>query len=456
MTPSHSNQRIKSATGWRPVRRRLARQLRLGLASIALAGLLPTAHLGTSWADEPKGKPDKKPAAEVIAPGWTLEQVEAAALRGNPTLPLRQAQVDAARGRWVQAGLMPNAAVGYSGQQVGDGGETTQHGVLMQMEFVRLRKLRLNRAIVTEEIGIAEQLFSAQELRVLTDARIGFYEVLTAQRRVELTEELVDINSKAVQAAERLLNAKEVSRVDVLQARIEADQSRILLANSRQRFRAAWRGLAATIGEPQMEPHGLVGDLGGFRETYTWEESLDRLLGSSPEISVAVLNIDRARQVLARARAENAPNLTVQGIIQHDNAVRRSDGAIQASMPIPVWNRNQGAIRAAEREVVVAEHNLRRAELSLQTRLAPVFERYSVARQQAERYAQDILPKAQESLDLAQAAYRAGELGYISLLTAQRTFAHTNLSYLDSLRDLWSASLEIEGLLLTGSLDDPK
>jgi len=396
------------------------------------------------------------PPVEVVSGAWTLDQIETAALNGNPTLGQLQAKLEATRGRWVQAGLMPNALIGYNGQQVGSKGEAEQNGVLLQMEFVRLKKLRLNRAIVAEEIGMVEQQLAAQELRVLTDARIGFYDVLTAQRRVELNEELVEINKKAVQTAERLLNAKEVSRVDVLQARIEADQARILLENARQRYRAAWRGLSATIGQPQLEIQTLVGDLGGFREVYAWDESLQRLLGASPEISVAALNIERARQAVARARVENAPNLTVQGIVQYDSAVNHNNGGIQATFPIPIWNRNQGNIRAAEREVSIAEQNLQRLELSLQARLAPVFERYAVARNQSERYAKEIIPNAQESLELAQAAYRAGELGYISLLTAQRTFSQTNLAYLDSLRDLWGASLEIEGLLLTGSLDEPQ
>jgi len=432
-------------------RRWLRTMQRFGLAAMILvvcSGLFVHATV--------RGGEDDGPPAEVVSGGWTLDQIEAAALNDNPTISQLQAQLEAARARWVQVGLMPNPLLGYNGQQLGSRGEAEQNGVMMQMEFVRLKKLRLNRAVAAEEIGIAEQNLAAQELRVLTDTRIGFYDVLAAQRRIELNEELVTINKKAVQAAERLLNAKEVSRVDVLQARIEADQASILLENARQRYRSAWRGLSATIGQPQLGEQKLLGDLGGFREVYVWDESLQRLLGSSPEIGMAVAGIERARQTLARARVETSPNLTVQGIVQHDNAVNLNNGGIQATFPIPVWNRNQGTIRAAEHELFAAGQNLRRLELSLQSRLAPVFERYAIARSQAERYAKEIIPNAQESLDLAQAAYRAGELGFISLLTAQRTFSQTNLAYLDSLRDLWTASLEIEGLLLTGSLEQPK
>ena len=118
-------------------------------------------------------------------------------------------------------------------------------------------------------------------------------------------------------------------------------------------------------------------------------------------------------------------------------------------MPIPVFNRNQGNIRAAEGEWIAAEQAVRRLELDLQSRLAPVYERYRNAKQQVERYREDILPNAKETLDLIQASYEAGESSYLALLTAQRTYFQTNLAYLDALRELWSAIWEMEGLLVT-------
>lgn len=430
------------------VRRRLVRfSARIAVAFGTLVG-------ASEFAAAQDGLAAPTPPVVLDAAPRSLPEIEAAALAKNPTIAQLQAQVAAAEARWLQVGLPANPQIGYSGQQVGSKGLAEQDGVVVQMELVRLRKLRLNRAVASEEIALAEQHLAAQEMRVLTDARIGFYDVLAAQRRTELNEELVAISRQAVQTAERLLNAKEVSRVDLLQAKVDADQARILLANARQRARAAWRNLAAVIGEPEAEPVKLEGDLLGFTKAYEWDECLARLLSASPEIAAAAVNIDRADQALARARVENAPNLTVQGIVQHDNSLNAYNGAIQVTFPIPVLNRNQGNIRAAEHELFAAEQNLLRTELNLQKRLAPVFERYAAAREQAERYANDILPNAKESLELSQAAYRAGEVGFLPLLTAQRTFSETNLAYVEALRELWSASLEIDGLLLTGSLDD--
>ena len=107
----------------------------------------------------------------------------------------------------------------------------------------------------------------------------------------------------------------------------------------------------------------------------------------------------------------------------------------------------------AQSEVVAAERALTQLELSLTNRLTPNFERYSNARNQVDRYRAAILPAAAESLDLSRKMYQAGETGYLNLLTAQRTFAQTHLQYLDSLRQLRISEAEIEGLLLSGSLD---
>ena len=121
-------------------------------------------------------------------------------------------------------------------------------------------------------------------------------------------------------------------------------------------------------------------------------------------------------------------------------------------LPLPIWNRNQGALIQAQHQAAAAERALQQLELSLQNRLAPVFERYSNALNQVKEYRETILPAAQETLELSRQLYQAGEAGFINLLTAQRTYSQTNLAYLEALRELRTAAAEIEGLLLSNSL----
>jgi cobalt-zinc-cadmium efflux system outer membrane protein len=198
----------------------------------------------------------------------------------------------------------------------------------------------------------------------------------------------------------------------------------------------------------------LEGDLDGETPIYRRDEVLHRLLSTSPEIAVAMTNIERARWSAERARVEKTPNLTVQGLVNViDNGIGgRSDGSVTLGVPLPIWNRNQGAIVQAANEAAAAERALERLELNLQSRLAPVFERYSSSLNQVARYRTRILPAAQQTLESTRRLYEAGEFGYINLLTAQRTYAQTNLAYLESLRQLREATVTIDGLLLSDSL----
>jgi outer membrane protein, heavy metal efflux system len=276
--------------------------------------------------------------------------------------------------------------------------------------------------------------------------------VLVAQRAMELTEQLLGIGEQGVKAAEQLMKAKEAARNDVLQARIEADSARILLDRARNRYTAAWRGLAAVLGDPMMQPALLEGHLQDGMIECAWEDTLNRLFAESPQLAGAQAGIARAQAALSRECAGRYPNVDLQAGVQYDNATRDTIANVLIGVPIPVYNRNQGNIRRAEAELTAAQQEVMRVRLALQQRLAVVFEQYATARQQVEKYNRDILPNAGESLKLVSSGYRQGEFSYLVLLTAQRTYFQTNLAYLDALRDLRAAGVTIEGNLLGDSL----
>jgi cobalt-zinc-cadmium efflux system outer membrane protein len=397
--------------------------------------------------------PPPSPLPEVVE-GLTLERLEEMALAGNPTICRAYAMVGAARGNWVQVGLKPNPSVGYEGQQLGSGGLAEQHGVLFSQEIPTGGKLRLNRAVAQGEILVAEQELAAQRQRVLTDVRIAYYQVLVAQRQMDLADDLIRVSGEGSQSVDALFRAREVGRVDVLQAQLEGEQAQILLQDARNRYDAAWRSLAAVLGSPAFPPQTIVGDPSGPPQGIEFEETLARLLSQSPEISEAVAELERARVAIDRARVQPIPNVTFQGLVNwQDNGIGgKPDGGVALSVPLPLFDKNQGAIMRAEREAAAARYAVSQVELDLQNRLAPVFEAYANARNQVFRYRDSILPAAEESLTLTRQMYQAGETNYLGLLTAQRTFAQTNRNYLDAVLQLRTAEAEIEGLLLSGSL----
>jgi outer membrane protein, heavy metal efflux system len=406
--------------------------------------------------------PDQSPVpAELLTTGLTLADLEALALGNNPTLAQANARVEAARGRRVQAGLPPNPNVGYAANEVGNGGMAGQQGGYLGQVVPLGGKLRLSRAVADQEVRQALWQRDAQQWTVLNDVRIAFYDALVSQRMVEVTRRLVEIGEQGEQTAADLLRIGQVSRVDFLQARIESRTARIEWNNARNRRDAAWRHLAAIIGVPCLPAETLSGDPTAGIPELTWDDALCRILASSPELAAAQAGIARARTALERQRVEPVPDLDAQYSPQYDTGAGNQIHNVQATLNIPLFNRNQGNIRAAQAELSAAQRDVQRIELDLQSRLAAAFERYANARQQVDTYTADILPDAQTELDIVADGYRREEFGYLTLLTAQRTYFSANLAYLRALQSLRASAVEIEGYLLTGSLgrsafrDDP-
>jgi outer membrane protein, heavy metal efflux system len=394
-------------------------------------------------------RPADEPAP---AGGVSLAELEETAARCNPSLAQAAARIEAARGQHLQVGLRPNPVAGYLATEIGDEGRAGQQGGFVSQEVVTAGKLQLNRALADQEIRQAEYALAAQRCRVLTDVRRGFYETLAAQRSLELSQQLLRLGEQGVKAAEDLLKAKEVARVDVLQSRIEADSARIILEKAQNHYTGAWRALAAVIGDPARQPTPLAGDLLNGIAQLTWDETLNRLLAESPQLAAAQSGVARAQAAVNRECAGRIPNVDLLASVQYDNATRDTMAGVQVGVPIPIYNRNQGNIFKAQAELVAAQHEVARVRLALQQHLAAVFEQYMTARQQVEKYTRDILPNSDESLKLVTAGYRQGEFGYLVLLTAQRTYFQTHLSYLDALRDLRTSAAVIEGNLLADSL----
>ncbi len=404
-------------------------------------------------ADAPAVEPDGcHPSEPAPATGLTLPELEQWALGHNPTLARAAAQLNAARGSYVQAGLYPNPVAGYLGNEVGNEGRAGQQGGFLSQEVVTAGKLLLSRNVAAHEIQRAELAWEAQRLRILTDVRSGFYDVLVAQLAVELTSKLASIGEASLKSAETLMKEQEVGRGDVLQARIESDSAKVLLERARNRYTGAWRHLAAVAGDAALEPRPLVGDVHDGLTPLLWDDALQRLLSQSPELAEAETDVARAQAILQRECAERYPNVDLQAAVQYDHASSDTFGGVQVGVPVPIYNRNQGNIRRAQADLTAAQRNVERVRLALQQRLARVFEDYANAIYQVEKFKQDILPNAEASLKLTNDGYRLGEFNYLSLLTAQRTFFQTNLAYLESIRDLRVSAAAIEGNLLSDNL----
>lgn len=382
----------------------------------------------------------------------TLVSLEQLALAKNPTLAELQANIDAANGRWLQVGLKPNPVAGLSMQEIGNESSAGQYGAQIGQEFVTANKLGLNRNSAAWRVKQAEQQLTAQRLRVLTDVRRSFYAVLVAQERIVVANELRGIAQQSVEKAKELIKFQEPATV-LTQAEIEAELAAVLVDNFRTQQQAHWRRLAAVIGVPDLPLQQVDGQLSARAPKVVWDQAVERLHRESPELAAASAEVERSRWALHRADVESTPNVTLQTGIFYDDSSSDPFAMLQMSMPLPINDWNQGGIAEAQANVIAAEQSVQRVELSLQQRLAVVYQQYEQARKQALRYETTILQKARKNLDLNRQSYDSGQSSYLAVLTAQRSYSQARLAWLNSLDQLWSATVQMEGLLLSDSLE---
>ena len=403
--------------------------------------------------------------AAPAGPVMTLADIERMAAQNNPTLAQAEAAIRAAQGRRRQAGLWPNPIVGYMGEEISfrAPGRTSEHMFFVEQTIPLGGKLRKSQRIAEQEVVEAEAEAFAQKQRVLNTVRILYFEALGAQRLVDLRAELVKIARDAVKTTTELYNVGQADRPDFFEAEIEAQQIMLDFENAQNALQQSWQLLAAVAGNPTMQQARLAGNLEEGLPVLDQESLMATLLRDSPEIRRARAEVERARAVVSRAKAERIPNLFLRGGIGYNNELLDIDNRpvgkeafIEAGVNLPIFNRNQGGIAAAEAELTLAEREVQRLDLVLRTRLTQAFTEYRNSLRKVQRYQETVLPRAERAYNLYLASFRQMSASYPQVLIAQRTMFQVREDYVRALIDVRANAIQIEGFLLTGGLNAPR
>lgn len=359
---------------------------------------------------------------------------------------------------------LPPVVVGSGSTSAGGGGGATtttlgRNSIWLQVPVVTAGKLGKSRDMATVDRRIAEMAEETQRLRVLTMVRVLFYEALGEARLIELREELARIAREAVDVSEELFNVGQADRPDLLEMEIEAERAELDVTRARSHQARIWQALGATVGDPALPLAPLAGDLEAELPTRDPQAVLARMLQESPEIRAARVKVERARAAHTRVRADRVPDFYVRarfGYLSDWLDLSRDagfDAGIEITVPLPLFDRQQGNLAAAAADVEVAEREVERLELARRDDLAAALKDYADARAAADRYRNRILPRAEQAADLYRKSFEQMAAAYPQVLIAQRVLQRTRVEYIQALVALWRSATLLDGLLLRGGLD---
>jgi cobalt-zinc-cadmium efflux system outer membrane protein len=381
----------------------------------------------------------------------TLRQALALALMKNPELAVFSWEARAREAQALQARLLPNPELDVEVENFGgtgffgglDEAETTvQLGQLVELGGKRSKR---KRAAALDQ-DLAGWDYEIGRIQVFTETSKAFVDVLVAQKRTELNEESVRLAEQVLDVVAERLRAGKVSPIDEIKARvalsarlIEKGRAEDELAAARKVLTAAWGGTAPTFSAAQ-------GDLERSPEIPSFE-ALSERMADNPEMARWLVEIERRRASLEMERAGRFPDVTLSGGVRYLDPT--DDWAFVAglSIPIPVFDRNQGATLEAQYRVAKAEEQRRALHSQVRVALAGIYQRLFSARNEAISLKNDLLPWARSAFEATGEGFRQGKFGFLDVLDAQRTFFEAQARYTEALAVLQKAIADAESLL---------
>jgi len=190
----------------------------------------------------------------------------------------------------------------------------------------------------------------------------------------------------------------------------------------------------------------VAGELESISEIPTIE-SLAELIGQNPDIARWAVEITRRRAEVALAKAQGTPDVAVGVGARHFSETSDDAMVVGLSLPLPIFDRNQGGILEARFNAAKARQEQRTAEVRVGAALGSAYQELAAAYDEAVMLKEEVLPAALASFDATNQAYRQGKLGYLDVLDAQRSLIEMRIEYLEALSSYHSAVAEIEGLI---------
>lgn len=440
----------------------------------------------------------------------TLEQALARALENNPRLAVFPHDIRVAEARMLQAGLRPNPELALEVETIrlfDNAGETTRERSLtlgwedsglapgvatsrertsggssvfgaakatlslsQTIELGGKRAKRLRAAAL--ERDLAAWGYEVARAEVAIETARAYYDVLHAQQRLELTAELLHLAEQVDNTVRDRVDAGEAAGLERKRSQTERTAAEIEHQRARRTLDAAMAALAALWAASKPDFDGVAGDFGPFNALPA-PDSLYERIESNPDIARWVQELEQREAVVALEQSARVPDLTVglgvevQGLegsraetrewstsglafsrnhIEPDRDVDTTF-VLEASIPLPLFNRNQGNVRAAEALAEKASAERRAAVNDVRAAVTAWHTRVQSALDELAKLREELLPAAQEAHELTLEGYRQGKFDLVAALDTERALFEARMNELDAKAAFQRGVAELERLI---------
>jgi len=386
-----------------------------------------------------------------------LRQVVEYTLKNNGELSSFREEKGIHEAGKARAGLLPNPTLELEAGTGALTGSSDDNSLSLgvSQEFPLGGKRGKKLAIAERELEIYRWQLADRERVLREDVKTAFYDVVLANKRIDLADRAIELNRQLLDVARERLAAGDIPELEMNLVKVELARSEGAKIDVARALNLSRSRLLTLMGLPDGEPPAIAGNL--ETEAAMTMSLLDlKQLARSQRPDVKALEAEKGRgdADIILARAEGVPNLTAGLFYTHDRTtdatgtgeenVRDNLLGIRLSMPIPVFDRNQAGVQEARAKKSSSESRLLASSRNIETEVETAYASYQNSEKVLSLYKRDIIPQLEENLKLTQEAYRLGEVGILAVIQEQKNFFDVTDGYLTALWNRQTALVKLE------------
>ncbi len=366
-----------------------------------------------------------------------MREVLLTAKQVNPRLQSLDHLVKAKQGAAQQANALLNPHIGVSA-----GNRVQVLKIGQEIEYSGKRRARTEAALA--EVEVAKNELEVAVLELQQEVTKLFYDIMWAQKNVDLFRDNLRITEKFLEAATYKLNQGFGNKLDVVKGQVEVVRAKRLLKSAEQALMVSQSRLKILLKMNADSRLELRGDLSQPRMNFT--NRLDSLLRIANQRNPVLLaeqhRLKAAEHQLVATQLSSKPNFDFElsgGVEDHEPLAELS-----LSMPLALRDTKKGAKAEAQFQQQSLEYSVQEVRNNITQQVILAFFDYQTATAAARLFEDTLLREAREAAEAAQRAFEAGGFRFLDLIDAQRTYLDTSLEYYESLRALRHAEVDVQ------------
>lgn len=382
--------------------------------------------------------------SQVATPVITIDQAIQEAISKNLDLIAQRLNVGVAETREITAKLRPNPVLTIAGQTLNLLGATyspdtplgpNQLNIHTDVPMERGHKREERMSLAKEQKSLAELGVREAMRQVIFGVQTAFVDIQQAKNNLTLAQENLRSLEGVVTINEARLRSGDLSQLELERSRVAAFLYRASVQQAQLQLDQAKTRLQLLMGRKLKTANfDVAGDLRRTDITDAEPDIAKKALLTRPDYLAGQQSQVRSQADLRLQLANGKVDYSVGAELTRQSAWGKSGNSIGLyfSMPLPVFNKNQGEILRARREITLAGAQKDALESSIATEVEQAFRQYSVSRQLLTLVETDMLGKAKNVRDITEYSYRRGEASLVEFLDAQRAFNDATQAYNDA------------------------